>query len=232
MKASLSFIKLKMPNSWWSWKDGHHGFVAFDLRTARHIDASIPHSLSFSLSLLLSHFICLAAHYRICLFSALLSYLRRYFIIFLPHPPTILGVQCLIVALTATTTTRVSVCAVHPPVEAAGAMYDALKYSAECALLEKTPTIKCRLINVEQAISNRHPVSCYLGKCRHTTDMCPPLHNPDDFFLHPCRTLTRRRWACTSGVYIYILFPSETTLSLAPFGPLSIPLSFYSFRQC
>eukprot|EP00729_Bicosta_minor_P005547 gene5547-19719_t len=28
-----------MPNAWWSWKDGHHGFVAFDLRTARHIDA-------------------------------------------------------------------------------------------------------------------------------------------------------------------------------------------------
>lgn len=25
------------PKSWWSWKD-HHGFVAFDLRTARHID--------------------------------------------------------------------------------------------------------------------------------------------------------------------------------------------------
>ncbi len=75
---------------------------------------------------------------------SLLSYLRRYFIIFLPHPPTILGVQCLIVALTATTTTQVSVCAVHPPVEAAGAMYDALKYSAECALLEKNSLNKCR----------------------------------------------------------------------------------------
>lgn len=127
-------------------------------------------------------------------------------------PPTILGVQRLIVALTATTTTRVSVCAVHPPVEAAGAMYDALKYSAECALLKKNSHNKCRLINVEQAISNRHPVSCYLGKCRHTTDMCPPLHNPECFvfLLHPCRTLTRRRWASlislSSIMYIYILF--------------------------
>ena len=141
MKASLSFIKLKMPNAWWSWKDGHHGFVAFDLRTARHIDASISHSLSFALSLLLSHFICLAAHYRICL--SLLYYLILFSSLSHP-PPTILGVQCLIVALTATTTTRVSVCAVHPPVEAAGAMYDALKYSAECALLEKNSLNKCR----------------------------------------------------------------------------------------
>lgn len=72
------------------------------------------------------------------------------------------------------------------------------------------------LMNVVQAISNRHPVSCYLGKCRHTTDMCPPLHNPECFvfLLHPCRTLTRRRWASLISLssiiyiylYIYILF--------------------------
>ena len=33
-------------------------------------------------------------------------------------------------------------------------------------------------------------------------------------------------------VYMYSFSVAETTLSLAPFVPLSIPLSFYTFRQC
>lgn len=98
-------------------------------------------------------------------------------------------------------------------------------------------------MNVVQAISNRHPVSCYLGKCRHTTDMCPPLHNPECFvfFITPMQNAYEKKVGITYQslfyyiyifVYIYSFSVAETTLSLAPFGPLSIPLSFYSFRQC
>ena len=37
ISAAVHPIDMSVPKAWWSWKD-NTGFVAFDLRTALHID--------------------------------------------------------------------------------------------------------------------------------------------------------------------------------------------------